>query len=149
MELRRRPMHSRLGAPDRRYAGRGLATQRLRLANGPRSRISGSPPPHHPPYDTIQALDDAILYRPKGYIYSRCGTSTRTALLERALTEYQRKESSSSRSAELPAVERELGHHGQARYRGGRGDLFGSERDGLHLGPDRDSGTDGDGEESV
>jgi cystathionine beta-lyase/cystathionine gamma-synthase len=83
-------MHSENRRPDERYRNKNLATQCLHAGERWEEgvRWTSSTPVYNSTtffYDTAQDLDDRVYYRKPGYVYSRGGTPTHTAL-ERALS---------------------------------------------------------------
>jgi len=84
------PMHSENRRADERYLDKDLATQCLHAGERWEQDVpwTSSTPIYHSTtffYDTAQDLDDRVYYRKHGYVYSRGGTPTHTAL-ERALS---------------------------------------------------------------
>ena len=84
------PMHSENRRADDRYAGKDLATQCLHAGERWEKQFfwTSSTPIHNSTtyfYDSLQDLDDRVFYRKPGYVYSRGGSPTNTAL-ERALS---------------------------------------------------------------
>jgi len=85
-----KPMHSENRRADTRYAARDLATQCLHAGERweKQDYWTSSTPIHNSTtffYDSAQDLDDRVYYRKHGYVYSRGGSPTNTAL-ERALS---------------------------------------------------------------
>jgi cystathionine beta-lyase/cystathionine gamma-synthase len=90
------PIHADLRKPDDRYVHRHLATQAVHAGERfeKAAAWTSSTPIYNSTtyfYDTAQDLDDVVYYRRPGYIYSRYGTPTHTAL-ERALSTLERAE---------------------------------------------------------
>ena len=84
------PMHSENRRADPRYVDKDLATQSLHAGERwERGNFWTSSTPIHNSttffYDHAQDLDDRVYYREPGYVYSRGGSPTSTAL-ERALS---------------------------------------------------------------
>jgi len=84
------PMHSENRRADPRYVDKDLATQSLHAGEGWEKetfRTSSTPIYNSTTffYDHAQDLDDRVYYRKPGYVYSRSGSPTSTAL-ERALS---------------------------------------------------------------
>ena len=84
------PIHADLRVPDRRYLDKDLATQCLHAGERwERGTVWTSSTPIYNSttyfYDTADDLDDVVYYRKPGYVYSRYGSPTHTAL-ERALS---------------------------------------------------------------
>lgn len=84
------PMHSENRRADPRYLARDLATQCLHAGERWEKQFfwTSSTPIHHSTtffYDDLQDLDDRVYYRKPGYVYSRGGSPTNTAL-ERAIS---------------------------------------------------------------
>jgi cystathionine gamma-synthase/methionine-gamma-lyase len=84
------PMHSENRRADDRYLDKDLATQCLHAGERweKQSFWTSSTPIHNSTtffYDQVQDLDDRVYYRKPGYVYSRGGSPTNTAL-ERALS---------------------------------------------------------------
>ena len=85
-----KPMHSENRRADTRYTERDLATQCLHAGERweKQDYWTSSTPIHNSTtffYDSAQDLDDRVYYRKHGYVYSRGGSPTNTAL-ERALS---------------------------------------------------------------
>ncbi len=85
-----KPMHSENRRADARYADKDMATQCLHAGERweKQSFWTSSTPIYHSTtyfYDSAQELDDRVYYRKPGYVYSRGGSPTNTAL-ERALS---------------------------------------------------------------
>lgn len=85
-----KPMHSENRRADTRYIERDLATQCLHAGERWEKQHywTSSTPIHNSTtffYDSAQDLDDRVYYRKHGYVYSRGGSPTNTAL-ERALS---------------------------------------------------------------
>lgn len=83
-------MHSENRRADERYLDKHLATQCLHAGERWEQdvRWTSSTPIYNSTtffYDTAEDLDDRVYYRKRGYVYSRGGTPTHTAL-ERALS---------------------------------------------------------------
>jgi cystathionine beta-lyase/cystathionine gamma-synthase len=84
------PIHADLRVPDRRYLDKDLATQCLHAGERwERGTVWTSSTPIYNSttyfYDTADDLDDVVYYRKPGYVYSRYGSPTHTAL-ERAIS---------------------------------------------------------------
>lgn len=84
------PMHSENRRADERYVDKDLATQSLHAGERWEKQYfwTSSTPIHNSTtffYDSAQDLDDRVYYRKPGYIYSRGGSPTSTAL-ERAIS---------------------------------------------------------------
>ncbi len=85
-----KPMHSEHRRADTRYVDKDLATQCLHAGERWEKQTfwTSSTPIYNSTtffYDSVQELDDRVYYRKPGYIYSRGGSPTNTAL-ERALS---------------------------------------------------------------
>lgn len=85
-----KPMHSEHRRADTRYVDKGLATQSLHAGERWEKQYywTSSTPIHNSTtyfYDSAYDLDDRVYYRKPGYVYSRGGSPTSTAL-ERALS---------------------------------------------------------------
>jgi cystathionine gamma-synthase/methionine-gamma-lyase len=85
-----KPMHSENRRTDDRFADKDLATQCLHAGERWEKQFfwTSSTPIHNSTtyfYDSAQDLDDRVYYRKPGYVYSRGGSPTNTAL-ERALS---------------------------------------------------------------
>lgn len=90
------PMHSENRRADERYIDKDLATQSLHAGERWEKQDfwTSSTPIHNSTtffYDSAQELDDRVYYRKPGYVYSRSGSPTNTAL-ERALSTLERAE---------------------------------------------------------
>ena len=84
------PMHAENRRADNRYADKELATQCLHAGERWEKQDfwTSSTPIYNSTtyfYDSVQDLDDRVYYRQPGYVYSRSGSPTNTAL-ERALS---------------------------------------------------------------
>ncbi len=84
------PMHSEHRRADARYAEKDLATQCLHAGERWEKQAfwTSSTPIHNSTtffYESARDLDDRVYYRKPGYVYSRSGSPTSTAL-ERALS---------------------------------------------------------------
>jgi cystathionine beta-lyase/cystathionine gamma-synthase len=85
-----KPMHSENRRTDDRFVDKDLATQCLHAGERWEKQFfwTSSTPIHNSTtyfYDSAQDLDDRVYYRKPGYVYSRGGSPTNTAL-ERALS---------------------------------------------------------------
>jgi len=85
-----KPMHSEHRRADTRYVDKDMATQCLHAGERWEKQYfwTSSTPIHNSTtffYDCAQDLDDRVYYRKPGYVYSRGGSPTNTAL-ERALS---------------------------------------------------------------
>jgi len=85
-----KPMHSEHRRADTRYTDKDLATQCLHAGERWEKQYywTSSTPIHNSTtyfYDSAYDLDDRVYYRKPGYVYSRSGSPTNTAL-ERALS---------------------------------------------------------------
>lgn len=94
MTMTEQPVHAQLRAPDSRYLEKDLATQALhageRWERG--AAWTSSTPVYNSTtffYDSAQDLDDVVYYRKPGYVYSRYGSPTHSAL-ERAISTLER-----------------------------------------------------------
>ena len=85
-----KPMHSEHRRADNRYVDKDMATQCLHAGERWEKQTfwTSSTPIYNSTtffYDSVQDLDDRVYYRKPGYVYSRRGSPTNTAL-ERALS---------------------------------------------------------------
>jgi len=92
---------------DERYAGRNIATQCVHAGEraGESDYYGSCTPVHHSTtfmYDSMQALDDVFQRKRAGYVYSRFGTPTSTAL-ERALATLEGADAALSCSSGMAA----------------------------------------------
>jgi cystathionine beta-lyase/cystathionine gamma-synthase len=102
-----RPMHSENRTADARYLDKNLATQCLHAGERwEKDHFWTSSTPIYNSttyfYDSAQDLDDRVYYRKHGYVYSRSGSPTNTAL-ERALSTLEGTEVTQSCSSGMAA----------------------------------------------